>query len=1070
MKTQLLLFIFCACTFLSNAQDYGIDTTFQFKPSKIRIDEYQFQTVLDKNDSFTVAAITKSNQVGAELPSSYFSSVLALFDSNGKIIETFEGYQYIPNSLNELGFGLTTYSESYVSQYYIYFYYDFASKKLLKKTPINSTNNNYGVASFLQKNIVAFRSNNDDIEIFDLDNTPISRVNLPNLQGNEQFYFLDFKIDKDLTTWVLIDNILGNIDDVLQLYKIRKGETLDKNKLVFEKKRSEFGFAEFAGFWQNATFWNNKIAVKVTSDVFKDRKLVLFDFTGKQDSLTVNLPLINNDPNTNYEILENKRNSYLVLRSTATGYHFIDTLGNKKEVQIPASTREYFYPQISFGNKSMIWVDEFQKFHEVSLSSGEEIPTWTPPQTPQNLFLTHVQTLSNSDYWLGYKPPYTYYGDKQKYFVKYHQEKEDFQFREVVNNYLYLGGNDVLFQTDNGVFKITADNIKTELKEIKGNIAFADTLHKQIYTRIENGNKRYSYEGLEDKTFLDNENLRAYNMVVDSAGNIYSNGLKFYADGKQNTDFEGIVTQNSDDVFNRQYATKIIGSKLYVMAIHCGEGGCPGGIIEYELSSSKKTNYYNNYDFYKYHPSFDLIGDFTYLVGRDSLVMLGLNKLLPNAFKIDSTFKVHGKIGYDDYYYYDNSFKLMDILPNHDILGIYQNQLYRFSPKNSRWVEIRNLPNEFILSDSLLKNGFALEIFSSDKSAVTVELAQQRTYDGLGEVLQLRNDSLFFFGNQGYAIIKAKSVKGGIPFTKTFYVNSMPNLKTSTISISPHDTLVYVDFKPFKISYSVDIDVPLATTIDDSEGFLKNNIVSPNGKTGYVSVYVRHNGTSQYAENYKQLYIRVMKYPQQINYNNVGVEEASIYFLKPSHFPFKVPITCSSGILSNLKQNSYPSIFYVQNDSIFLKSNYLEILRQTNADVSSFRFSFNIIANENEKYEAQSIEFSIVLNYHDIPISETTNNDVIAFPNPFVYKLSIGYPIYESIGEAKIYQINGTLVKTLTQSSTTIGYITNSYQNAILGNITLFSFDDLPKGVYLLEIPLFSTQGKRNAVKRIVKQ
>lgn len=817
---------------LAQAQIYAPDTTFRFQNAKFDIPAYRFHTIFASDANYTLAYIEQPSQEGSINTPSF-----AVLDRFGKILDNLYQVWVIPNSFTENGFWFTYSAASNNNPRFTIQYYDL---KTLKITPqyFNIPGSTRGILK-IENNCLIM--DGDIYYTFDLNGQLLSTINIATLNPTnidyKQYFIQDVRVDKEKNTWVLVVRELSVADAYLQLYKLKPGESLDRENLVFEKTRSELGTI-IGSIWQQSAFSGDTIIFKTSKDFYKPRELIKVDFNGNVLPTKTLLPLIGNNPNTNYEFVKSSKTQYLTLRIGQKQFYFINPNGQMSHLDL--SNIDFL--SLLIENDKVSYVDYLYKLHEIEIKTLKEVENGKKiPVISYEAGMRYLQSLNNNDFWVGSKNPFD---NNTNYFVKFHQGKESYRYRKEVTQVFYSGKNDLILQAgDKEKILVDGLNHETYLSQIEGEIVYVDTLHKHIYTNIDQGKVyRYFYNQVKDSSFNWNAGLIKSEMIVTEDKKIFYNGNRFNFKGEVDNTFEPIKLINNSVGALAPYKLKRIWNSLFFLDASCGEG-CWGNVYQWEKSENHPNLLSDSPNTYIYK--------YLNIVKRDSLLLDGFQKIQPNL-KVDSTFIVKGRVSVANNWYStpSNKIKAIDILPNHDLLGIYKNQVYRFSTKNNLWVEIRNLPNEIILSDSLIKSGLLLDVFSSDNSDVSIQLKSSAE-----KVTHLEGQKLIFDGNEGIVTLMAQSVNGGQPVEFIFWVRN-PGLKQSTIRVSPGDTTLFTNFKPFPVAYTANINIPLKITVEGAGGYLKDGIIYPTGVAGYIHVRVSHGFIPTHYANQKEvLYI-----------------------------------------------------------------------------------------------------------------------------------------------------------------------------------------------------------------------
>lgn len=1030
---QCLFLIFIGLN-LARAQVYAPDTTFHFQHALFNIPAYKFTTVYAANSKFTLANI----QLPTKDETYTGNSPLVLIDSTGKIAETFSGSSIIPNSFNENGFWFSSYDNSFYNDSAFFFhYYDF---KTLKKTTHSFKKlGNYYSSIKIENGCLMMRQDPEgyqSLNIYSLEGKLLSNINTKNLHkeifGFQKYSIEDISVDKDLNIWLLIHKDISYTDGNLQLYKIKPGENLSSDNLVFEKTSKELG-TNGLYLWGRAKFFENTIILQKINDAFEPRELVKIDFKGNLLPYKVLLPLANNDPNTNYDFFNSFNTSYITLKTENNRYHFIDKNGRLSTLDFSDRTIN----SILIEGTNVYYIDYLLRLHQIDIPTLKEIEgSKKIPEIRFEAGINYIQSLTNNDYWVGYKNAYNNY----KSFVKFHQNKPHFKYAKEVARVFYLGNNDFALQAADGEkVLIDGQNNITILSEMDGEIMFADTLNRHFYTNIPNGGvRRYNYDQVRDSSFVWQNGILKSELVVTDDKKIYYQGGRFNFNGTVDKTFEAVEIK---DFFYGPtiYRLSKLWNTLSLINGYCSEG-CGGQIYRWDKAGTKPLQISSNINQYLYK--------YLSLTGRGSLLIDGFEKI-KSDLSIDSSFIVKGRFDIKNNWTTITSkqYKPVDVLPNHDLLAVFRNQIWRLSTKNNLWVEIRNLANTITISDSLIKAGILLDVFSSDNSSVLLQLKSSAE-----KVAHLEGRKLVLDGNEGLITLVAQSVKGGQTFELGVRIQN-PILQLSTIIVSPEDTTLLVDFKPFPFTYSSDPDLPLSIAVEGTGVYFKDNIVYPTGKPGVVSIKVSHQATSTHYANQREVRWYINRYAQTVKTENFN--------LAPSDFPFKIPIRTSTNLPVNYSiLYGMNELIIVRQDSVFLNPDFRNVLREKGWFSLGPPINFTIAGRQegNNKFSPIDFTFEINLNYWEENLFAPEIN---VFPNLFKDYLYISGPDIQELSDVYLLDMLGRKVADLNPDKNNyvwIGY-TSSRQDKMAAYTNTRHIED---GNYLL---VFTLNGKRHTYR-----
>lgn len=1049
MKSFWKIFLFLFLPISISAQVYAPDTTFRFSTSTFKLPAYKFIGVTASNKDFTLAQIQPANR-----DSNYQTYAnTALLDAKGQIVTNITDGQIIPNSLTNNGFWVSTtqYLSEADSVFHLY-YFDIASQKkiphqLKLKYPVRSIVRIENDCAIFQN--IDNHTNVISYYIYDLEKGFIAEINPDHIPAKkfslERLYVQEVRIDKEKNTWVLAIKNLTDTSTTLQLYKVKPHEFLSQSNLIFEKTDIELG-NRGGSIWNSSNFFENMIILRRNANPFKPRELIKIDLQGNILPEISILPLVNNDPNTFYDFIKTTNSTYICFRVGQSDYYFLDKVSKLSNYKIPTDK----YSNVIIENDKLIYVDNASEIHIIDIPTLKELNDYKPvPIIDYQPAISYIQTLANDDYWLGYQNPY----QSSQFFVKYIQNKEVFRFEGIGVKIYHLSKNNVLIQDINGrIQRFDAANNQTLLPISDNNIVYVDTLHSHIYTNTNGGElNRYFYDGKQDLSFKWTGGGVKTDIIVDDNGKIHSLGKRFLSNGSidpafLDTGIELITNYYSATVFTLNK----IGDNILMLNGACSMG-CVG--IFYFWSKNENSAKKINTNFWKYPIQFQQI------VQRDSLILLGYTKIFPNL-QVDTSFKINGIKSSPIYPFLTSTPKTIDILPNHDLLIASGKELLRYSTKNNLWVEIRNLKGGISLNDSLLKSGIDLDVFSSDNSAVKLQI---ENVSDTTKIAYLAGNRLFFTGKEGIVKLTAKSVKGGTPFEIQFSINDW-RLQNSTIKITPSDTTLYVGFKPFPISIKADKNLPLIIKTEGNGAFLKDGIIYPTGNKGFLRINVSHEAINGFRANNQTFTFWIQPLQQKIGY--IGIDSLSnTYYLPESAFPFKIPVQTSSKLpiryTLSVGHRNLAQIFHISNDSIYLNSAYKELRQKFQTDYSPISLMINGYQSGNNAFHPTFFSVNIQLL---LPQEEPLLTPLEVFPNPFDSEINIYCPNQEIITEAFIYDFTGKLVKKYAITSNDYWSFQFPFYSPQMQAVKLFT-DDIPKGKYLL----IFTANNQKITKRIIK-
>ncbi len=1032
-----------------SAQVYAPDTTFRFSASTFKLPAYKFIGVTASNKDFTLAQIQPANR---DVNYQTYANT-ALLDANGQIINIITDGQVVPNSLTDNGFWIKpTQYEAEIDSIFQLYYFDISSRtkiphQLKLKYPVRSMVS-------IENGCAIFQDIDNDTNtllyyIYDLEKGLISAINPDQIFtkrfSSERFYIQELRVDEEKNTWVLVNKNLTDTTATLQLYKVKPNESLSKSNLIFEKTDKELGTYNNT-IWQNASFFENYIIFKRNIDPFKPRELIKIDLQGNISPEISILPLVDNDPNTFYDFIKTTNSTYICFRVGQASYCFLDKTGKLSSYQIPSDKYHY----VIIESDKLIYVDNASKIHVIDIPTLKELNNYKPvPIIDYQPAISYIQTLDNADYWLGYQNPY----QNSQFFVKYSQNKEVSRLEENGVKIYSLSKNNVLIQDINGkIRRFDAENTETLLPISDNNIVYVDTLHSHIYTNTNGGElNRHFYDGKQDSSFKWTGGGVKTDIIVDDNGKIHSLGKRFLSNGSIDPTFQEADIRPFSNFYGPPiFILKKIGNDILMLNGACSEG-CGGQI--YLWNQNENAVKQINGNFWEYMVRYQQISK------RDSLILIGFDKVLPNL-QTDLGFQIKGIKPTLGYSFYTQTPKTIDILPNHNLLIASGKELLKYSTKNNLWVEIRNLKGGISLNDSLLKSGINLDVFSSDNSAVKLQI---ENVNDTTKIAYLAGNKLLFTGKEGVIKLTAKSVKGGTPFEIQFPINDW-RLQNSIIKVTPSDTTLYVGFKPFPITIKADSNLPITIKTEGNGAFLKDGIIYPTGNKGFVRITISHEAMNGFRAYNQTFTFWIHPLQQRISY--IGIDSlTNTYYLPESAFPFKIPIQTSSKLPIRYTINNWnlnlAQIFYISNDSIYLNPNYKEVRHKFQTDYSPIGFALNGYQSGNNVFQTAFFSINIQLL---LPQEEPLLAPLEVFPNPFDSEINIYCSNQKIISEAIIYDFTGKLIKKYVITSNDYWSFQFPYYSPYTQIVKLFT-DDIPKGKYLLVF----TANNQKIAKRIIK-
>ncbi len=1026
------------------AQIYAPDSKFVFQAPTFETASYQIKQIIEFNSKFTIASIEMPS------PEVIYSNPneIAVLDSKGNIIEKFQG-DFIRNSLSNEGFRYIPFTNQDKTTGYNLSYFNIATLQTktiqLKEARIEKISN----GCIITKELIADKAPIENLHVYDTESRFLATINNQHLSSKPNsgtFLVGKIRVDTDKNIWVWVIHNPNPKNSTLQLYHLRpKEQLMTSNHLVFEINQEDLHLTSPYEFSQSIDFHEDTLIVKkIFHNKSNLREIIKISFDGKILPFNAQLPLVDNNPNINYQYLESTNTSYLAYMIEKRGFAFVDNKGNISKLETPLAN----FSTVLVQNDMLYYQDISQKLHEVNIKTlTDTIREFIIPKRNLERAINYIQTLSNADYWIGYKNSF----DSQLSFIKYRQNQDFFRFDKPVKKIFYLGGSEVLFDVfDNTKIKINAQNQEQILSSIVGDIIEVDTLRKHIYASSNNTLQRYTFEGRVDSEFNWEGGALITNLIIADDSKIYHGGNRFALNGQKDNQFKTAPLLRPYSFPALQL--KKVGNTVILFDGQCLYGTCHGSnIYACRLGQDEYTKLYSDGDF----P--EKFNHYKYITQRGDLLLAGFNKLLPDL-SIDNSFQVKGRFGksFDIINYQTSNDKLIDILPNQDILSVLDNKLYRYSTQSStRWVEIKNLPKIITLTDSLKKAGLTLETFSSDGSAVNVNIRTEfyeatsgqvkvrpHSLDNIGK---LEGNKLLFGGDAGVLSFVANSVKGGQPYYTSATIQ-LPKLPIASIKTSINDTSLYVDFRPLPLTYTTTAEVPLRIMVEGKGAYFKEGLMYPTGEAGTVKIIISQPQTTNYAATERTLYWRIQQYPQSISFEGLSATNET-YDLMPKDFPFKIRGMASSQlplIYSSLDNNYITSqLFYLQQDTLYLRPNYESILAKEGwLDITkSVRVVIKAEQAGNQLYASAIASFGIDFSYWSPHIADKKSS---IFPNPIKDFFQITSQ-QADIKEAFLYNMLGQEVSHLLPIKHTM-----LDANSDIRNNYFLRPSALPKGSYVL--------------------
>lgn len=1041
------------------AQTYAPDTSFKFQNALLDLIGYKIQYVVGGNSKVILAYVEyPATGINGKGRSEY-----AAIDRSGNIIETYSG-SYITNSLTEKSFLYTT--DSGVYQFNL---------ETKERKHIEPEGKNFNIEKIENDRIITKEfvvlSNSQQFfnyVIYDLQWNRLATIGSSYLEtqpnSGNKFNISALRVDVNKNTWISVIKVTKEKLMSLQLYKILPQEkVLTNNHLVFEKSDNDLLIGDYEDAFERYTaFIGDTLAVLKKINQGRDFELRKIDFNGNFLSFNVILPR-----SFNYSrfLKANSSKSIAFFNRYSGEGVIVDEKGN---INYLKGTNVDYEFEVKCDSNSLYYRDNGRKLHEVDLSTlKDNIRGISVPTGHFEGQISFIQSLNNSDYWIGYKTPFTAYSwphDNSRYYVKYRREKEIFRLPKIVKQFFYIGGNTVAVQTEEGKkILIDGNNNQKELSQIVGELVYADTIHKHIYATDSGQLRRYSFDGIPDTQFIWEGGKLRTNIVVTDDGKIYHAGVRYEATGEKDAGFE------EKSVIENTSLVPIFHLRKVWNTVFLFDGRC----IDICAASAYLTDQNSG----KYIKAEEKIGNnpsyevYENIIGRDSLVLIGLNKILPNL-KLDSSVKIKGtfKESFNRVDYRIGTDKWIDVLPNHDLLVALDNKLYYYTTKNPLWVEIRKLPDEIILTDSLKKNGLRFETFSSDGSEVEVKIRREYYEYGNGQIVtptysldnvgKLEGKKLLLGGQPGRLTLVAQSQNAGQPYYKQVKIIN-PSTEYSVFGLK--DTTLYIDFKPFPLSFTASDDIKsvIIAKVDGEAGYLKDGMIYPTGKPGTITITLSHEATEKYAAHLRTFFWQVNRYSQTISYEGLMPDDMT-YVLSDKRFPFKIPGSASSRLPLSYRlvdENLITDkLFEIRGDAVYLQPNYQSILMENGYDKLGKPIRLVVTGNQtgNDQFNPVSSTFSIIFNYW---IGNLQSPAATVFPNPFTNYFYVATE-EDYLSDILMLDLSGREV-----------YRLKAEKQMELGTTSLKKFGSyfpvttIPKGTYLL---VYYIHGKKY-VQKVVK-
>lgn len=1041
------------------AQTYAPDTSFKFQNALVDFTGYKIQYVEGGNSKVILAYV--------EFPATGINvrgrCEYAAIDRSGNIIDTYSG-RYITNSLTEKSFLYTTDSSVYQ------FNLETKEKKRIEPEGKNLNIEKIENDRIITKESVAIPNSQQAFSyvIYDLQLKRLAVVSSSYLDiqpnSGSQFNISALRVDANKNIWISVIKVSNDKRMSLQLYKMMPQEKeLTNNHLVFEKSDNDLLIGDYEPpFGRYTAFIGDTLVVKREINQGKDYELRKIDFSGTYLSFKVILP---RSFNRSFFLKTNTSKSITIFNEYSGEGIIVDEKGNVKYLK---GTNVDYKFEVKCDSNSLYYRDKWYRFHEIDLTTLED--NIRGASVPTGRFegqISFIQSLNNSEYWIGYTAPltpYTWPADNSRFFVKYRRGKEIFRFPKVVKQFFYIGGNTVAVQTKEGKkVLIDGNNNQTELSQIAGELVYADTIHKHIYATDSNQLSRYSFDGISDKQFTWEGGKLRTNIVVTDDGKVYHAGARFEANGKKDSSFEEKSVTETTSLVPIFHLRKVWNT-VFLFDGRCIDL-CAASAYLTDQNSGK---YIKAEEKIGYNPSYEVYEN---IIGRDSLLLIGLNKILPNL-KMDSSVKIKGRFkdSFNKVDFRIGTNKWIDVLPNHDLLVALDNKLYYYTTQNPLWVEIRKLPDEIVLTDSLKKNGLRFETFSSDGSEVEVKIRSEYyeyssglivtpTYS-LDKVGRLEGKKLLLGGQSGRLTLVAQSRNAGQPYYKQVNI-SYPSLKYSDFWVK--DTTLYIDFKPFPLSFIASDEVKSVITAkaEGEGGYLKDGIIYPTGKPGTINITLSHGATEKYASALRTFFWKVNRYSQTISYEGLTPDD-NTYVISDKRFPFKIQGSASSGLplsYSLVDKNLITDkLFEIRGDVVYLQPNYESILIENGYDKLDKPIQVVVTGNQtgNDQFNPVSSTFSIIFNYW---IGNLQSPAVTVFPNPFINYFYVATE-EDYLSDVLMLDLSGREVYRLkAEKQMELGTTSTKKFGSY------FPVTNIPKGTYLL---VYYIRGKKY-VQKIVK-
>lgn len=1034
-----------------NAQVYAPDTTFHFQHPKFELPLYQYNNILDFNSKYTIASVNVPSQ---DLNYGTKPAIVAM-DSAANILTSIDNAYYLPNSLTNDGFYAYGYNEypsykdsTFVLQYFKLKKQTWEERKI--KMPFVSTsglayNNGYfTIIDYNKESRPSIYFDSTGHKYFEIDATRL----IPEKYTITNFSIVTSQLDNENNLRILVNKEVrtqNNTKSELQYYSLKPNENLTNDKLIFSKPLSDIRLEYLPNSFV-ASFYKNQIVLIERKIQDSTVVLVRLDLKGNLIEKPLKFTINPNDyyylhtfENTDYVFLYDQKGKYILIsddnKISRLDYGY---LIKHNEARYVSSNKEFV--------------------KKIDITTLTESSILLAPKTQMLLKPVVIQVLDNGGFWVGY---YNFYEANSAFFAYFYDNKYRFSLNNMHSNIYYLSKNKVLLHTrDAKTMIVDEQNIQTQLTKVEGTILYVDTLYKHIYCNANAQLKRYSFMGEPDSLFHWEgkfENDESYyttlkdRIIVANDGKLYYKGTRYLANGKLDSTFSRIIPKD----IGYTSATPIVTLKKVWNTYTLLDGrsfiSYTGDKYQWKENDSipvLETKFVNFWT--------EMINELAKTVYRDSIWLKGNRRILPNM-EVDSSFMVKSPE------------QIQGILPNHDLLGIVDNKIYRFTTKNNIWLEFKNLPDSFTMNDSLLKKGYTIEVYTSDGSDVELSVM---SYSSSPPNAKIVGNKLYYFGTGAeYIVVKAKSKKGGIPIQKGINIApvQLPPLPNSTFVCTPKDTILYVDFKPFKFNCVANNDANFPVNINVSgAAYYKDGWIYSTGKEGSFTVRVSHARTEKYESSYLDKYYYAHKYTQEIYKNgNLLKQNQYLYSIKSTDFPLKLPFSASSQLPIKYKIATYYDLPYelfdIQHHTIYLNPTYSNILKKSPLTEYGEPISFSILGYQegSDKFQPISFYFDISYRYYEESLGI---QEFEVFPNPFNFHLYIN-PTSQGVQSARLFDLNGNLIAELKQEIKKKNRTQPLLENTET-NVLYFPTPNIPNGYYLLE---FIINDKRY-VKRVIKE